>query len=120
MSSSAKDTTEKTQKPKEKKNQQNESQLNDLKQIKSSSTSNQSKDSLKKQSKQQETTNQQLANENIKLKPTSNPQATISQINNKEFTTAQDTIQLKKGSKGFKLFNHLQYQCDYSIIEKLP
>lgn len=48
----------------------------------------------------------------------------------KEFSTAPDTIQLKRkknlydthsnSSNSFKLFNHLQYQCDYSLIEKQP
>jgi len=109
MSSVAKEPIEK--KVKDKKKQQ-DAQANDLKSLK---PVNQSKDVSKKPSKQ-ESSNQATVDS---TKGKSVPMPNSLQSTNKEFITAPDTIQLKK-FKGFKLFNHLQFQCDFSQIDKLP
>jgi hypothetical protein len=127
-----KEATEKNPKKKEKlekKTQQNELQsiLTDSnKQPKQQANNSQaSKDSSKKTVKQENANSSpQVSNDSIKVKIASTninnaPSTISSQSNNKEFSQAPDVIQLKK-FKGFKLFNHLQYICDYSSIYKLP
>jgi hypothetical protein len=112
MSSVAKEPIEKKVKDK-KKQQQDSQQPNDSKSL--TKLVNQSKDVSKKPSKQ-ESSNQATVDS---TKGKSVPMTSSLQSTNKEFTTAPDTIQLKK-FKGFKLFNHLQFQCDFSQIDKLP
>ena len=120
MSASGKEVIDKSSKIKEKKKQQNESQSNDKPAVQRVAIP--PKETIKKSAKQPENVStQQLQSfaESVRIRPAASSASSISQINNKEFSTAPDVIQLKK-FKGFKLFNHLQYQCDYSAINKLP